>query len=531
MRECSPRIVSGNPGHMREAELRNILLIDAIEEHDRDGTMLPRADREQATRQALREFPLVAADLDPESMSPRSLAALAHRSAALGARVESRFPVVSRLVQGLEASRWLDLVLLVAALLLGASMATIDTSRRINILAFPLLGLVAWNLVVYVLLASAWLRRRLHPGHRSSGAAAWYSRFVAGRARTLTARTAGFHAILAQALGTFAEQWGATGGRLVLARARRLLHLAAALVAIGLVAGLYARGVLFQYEAGWESTFLGAAQVQPLLAAAYGPASAVTGIPVPSTVAEVEALRWTGPGSGVGAAPWIHLLAVTALLFIVLPRMLAALGAQLALRRIAASVPVPSTVRDYARRVFGRGVGVPGHGIVAVTPYGGEPAAGSRRGIEALLVTVFGDDATVDLRPAVRYGDEDAWLESLAQGSGRIADCHVLLFDLASTPETENHGAMLSGIRDWLVREHRRGRLLVIVDQGGYAARLGTGEDARRRLDERRDLWRRFVAAQGLEAVFPALAGIGARPADDDVAQARSAVWTAEAPA
>lgn len=516
---------------MREAELRNILLIDAIEDHDREGTMLPRADREQATRQALRQFPLVAADLDPESMSPRALAALAHRSAALGTRLESRFPVVRRLVQGLEASRWLDLALLAVALLLGASMATIDAGRRINILAFPLLGLVAWNLVVYLLLAIAWMRRRLHPGHGPGGAAAWYSRFIAGRARTLTARTAGFHAILAQALGTFAQQWGAFGGRLLLARARRLLHLAAALVAIGLVAGLYARGVLFQYEAGWESTFLGAAQVRPLLAVAYGPASVVTGIPVPSTVAEVEALRWTGAGSGVGAAPWIHLLAVTALLFIVLPRMLAALAAHLALRRLSASVPVPVTVQDYARRVFGRGVGVPGHGIVAVTPYGGDPGAGSRRGIEALLLAVFGDDATVDLRPAVRYGDEDAWLESLAQGSGRIADCHVLLFDLASTPETENHGAMLSGIRDWLGREHRRGRLLVIVDQGGYAARLGTGEDGRQRLAERRGLWQRFVAAQGLEAVFAGLAGIGDAPDADHVARARAAVWIAEATA
>ena len=35
-----------------------------------------------------------------------------------------------------------------------------------------------------------------------------------------------------------------------------------------------------------------------------------------------------------------------------------------------------------------------------------------------------------------------------------------------------------------------------------YAARLGADESYERRLDERRDLWRRFLASYGLEAIL-----------------------------
>ena len=52
------------------------------------------------------------------------------------------------------------------------------------------------------------------------------------------------------------------------------MHLAAAVVAIGLVAGLYVRGTVLRYEAGWESTFLDASQVHALLYLSQEPVNA-----------------------------------------------------------------------------------------------------------------------------------------------------------------------------------------------------------------------------------------------------------------
>ena len=63
----------------------------------------------------------------------------------------------------------------------------------------------------------------------------------------------------------------------------------------------------------------------------YGPASLLTGIPIPSTDA-IERLRLTAAsGSGGDAYTWIHLIAWTAGCTIVLPRCAAALWASLRL--------------------------------------------------------------------------------------------------------------------------------------------------------------------------------------------------------
>ena len=73
------------------------------------------------------------------------------------------------------------------------------------------------------------------------------------------------------------------------ARAARVLHLAAALFAIGALAGLYVRGLVFEYRVGWESTFLDAPAVRdPSLF--LSPAAQLIGVPFPS-VDQIAALR------------------------------------------------------------------------------------------------------------------------------------------------------------------------------------------------------------------------------------------------
>jgi hypothetical protein len=100
----------------------------------------------------------------------------------------------------------------------------------------------------------------------------------------------------------------------------------------------------------------------------------------------------------------------------------------------------------------------------------------------------------------VRYGDEDGLLRNLGDRGG-IADILVLLFSLAATPEDENHGAVIAGVRDWIERARRHTQMLVLVDEGPYLARMErtAGVD---RVGERRELWRAFVAARGLSACF-----------------------------
>ena len=102
----------------------------------------------------------------------------------------------------------------------------------------------------------------------------------------------------------------------------RVFHFAAAALALGLVAGFYVRGVGLEYRAGWESTFLGPTQVRQVVRLLYGPASLLTGLALPSSPAAIEALHWRGGAGGGPAAQWIHLMAATALIFVIVPRVL-----------------------------------------------------------------------------------------------------------------------------------------------------------------------------------------------------------------
>src|SRR5215208_505741 len=111
---------------------------------------------------------------------------------------------------------------------------------------------------------------------------------------------------------------------------RRTLHLAAIGIAIGAILGMYMRGLFFAYDVIWQSTFVkDPAVVASILRSLLGPAALVLGRTLPSTE-DVTRLLTT---EGDPAAPWIHLYAVSAVLFIVIPRSILTLTISRRLRR------------------------------------------------------------------------------------------------------------------------------------------------------------------------------------------------------
>ena len=120
-----------------------------------------------------------------------------------------------------------------------------------------------------------------------------------------------------------------------------------------------------------------------------------------------------------------------------------------------------------------------------------------------MLPAALGESITLDARAPVRYGEEDEFLQGL--GNAGKPDIVVLLFNLAATPEDENHGAMITGVRDGLAAK-RLGQLLVLVDEASYASRMGADGGANARVSERRLAWQKFVAARGVGACIVNLA-------------------------
>ncbi len=271
--------------------LRSILLVKNVEEQDPDGSVLPLAERDAATRDALRRHPAGNGD-----RAVHAWQVLATRADSLRAKLAERHPVVTRAV-GLESQlAGVGGLVLLAAFGLGVALSLLDSRVRIEILAFPLLGVVLWNLVVYAVLAVSSLRREPAPSAGSTallpGWTLWPARWTWQRAAKLIKQSSFYHRPLSAALRRFSDEWWPIAQPLLVWQGKRLFHFGSAVVALGLIAGFYLRGIALEYRAGWESTFLGTAQVRALLGLIYGPASVATGIELPADDTAVASLHW-----------------------------------------------------------------------------------------------------------------------------------------------------------------------------------------------------------------------------------------------
>jgi hypothetical protein len=498
---------------MNAQDLRTTLLVKAVEEQDADGAILTLAERDAATREALRRFPARAADEARRGASDRPWRVLATRAAELYGRLVERHPVVAHAVTLENQAARATLPVLALGFLLGLVLSVLDSRVRIEILAFPLLGLVLWNIAVYLLLAVAALtgRRRTAQGAAQSAWhwVMWPARWGWRRASGLLRQASFYHRPLATALRRHADEWWPLAQPLLVAQGKRVFHLAAAAVALGLVTGFYVRGIALEYRAGWESTFLDAAQVRSLLHVIYGPAAALSGIVLPATEVEVERLHWRGGAGGGPAATWIHLVAVTALLFIVVPRLVLAAVATLAHARAARDLPVPDSLLPYARSVLGGSTAALPAVSVRVTPYACEPGPVAVDGLRRLLAEAYGPATHVEWRASVPYGEESAF-ERTQSGDG--PDIDVMLLNLASTPETENHGAALAKARAGAERVDAVTRHIAIVDESSFLGRLGRDATLAARVDERRQAWREFVRRHGWGACLVDLEALARAP-------------------
>ena len=492
---------------MNEAAARNVLLVRAFETGDVPPKVWSDDDRAWASRAAAE---VVGARASGEAF-------LARRAALAVERLGSRQRSVLRALRAFEWRPWVGWTIVAVAFVLGAAADAIGPAKRINVLAFPHLGLLAWNIAVYVLIAvragkslSRSAAQRLGP---LGSMVAMAGHAVVGE-RTFSSGEAS----LAFALAGFARNWTQASARLVAARIARVLHVAAAAFAVGAVAGLYMRGLVLEYRAGWESTFLGPEQAHALLSFVFGPASALTGIELPD-VGHFAQIRFSA-GEGENAAPWIHLYAATIALVVLLPRALLALGAWLVERRFARRFPV--RLDDaYFQRLLRGFRGEPAQ--IRVVPYGFTPSPAATLALNALVGRVLGQQSVLEVATSVPFGGEDAIpADSVPTAPFALA---VALFTLTASPEPESHGAFVTAIAERLAPGTP---LVVIVDESGFAQRFA--DDPERRKD-RRNAWHRMLAEQSREPVFVELEAADLDRAERELAHALDRAHASEPPA
>jgi Protein of unknown function (DUF2868) len=479
---------------MNEQIARDVVLVRAIETVDQKREILSDDDRMYASRSA-RELAQWAASESKSAVTADHF--LQQRSEQLLKRLAERTPAFASFLRRRGGFRMLSIALPVIGLLLGAGMDRIGDPHRVDLLSAPLLLIIGWNLLVYLALL-AWV---FVPSSNTGWASPGLLRRLSTGKTSLPRKLP--HALSA-ALTEFTVEWTRLSARLTRARLSRTVHLAAAMFALGAMLSLYARGYLSQYVAGWESTFLDAGEVHAILSFLFAPAIFVFHIQGFS-IADIEALRFTQTPSPAGGARWVHLYAATLFLLVVLPRLVLAAIASWQARRLAAHFPL-DLEQPYFRKL-GDKMGTSEPGVLRVLPYSYTLDEARDRGLAAVAAMLLGERARVMLRPPAAYGDEPNDVLQDANLGDTNVSATAVLFNLAATPEKENHGAFL----DYLVRGATRG-LTVLVDESGFLERVGTQPGGDARIAERIALWQRFCSFHGVQASIVNLLHPEARP-------------------
>ena len=468
------------PLRLSEPAAREVLLVRAIESEDAEGAILTREDRQFVTAAALRETA-------PGEDAASTGRFLQHRAKLALERLTARFPALRRACGLSRWPAWANWAVPLAALVLGFVSHRLD-GARLNILAFPLLGMVAWNLLVYLWLAIGAIR----PGREGHPVLNLLERAARPVATRLAAQPT-----LERGVTRFARDWARVAGPLTQHRASRTLHVAAALFAVGIVAGLLIRArYTAEYQAGWSGTWSGAEhEIATLLSVIFAPASWLTGIALPGP----ERLRELR-GEAENAGDWLILWAVTAALFVIIPRLLLAAWSAGRAALLARRLPVPGAEDFYVRSLLRNALGRPGQ--ARAVPYGFTPTSAARERLERLLGAALGERMRVRVDDPVPYGAEDRWMAAESAGIGD-ADQLVVLFSLASTPEAENHGAFALAVRDRL-RGGGTG-LTLLLDDSAFRERLRGQPSAQRRLEERVAAWRQVLLPTGIDPVVVGL--------------------------
>lgn len=401
--------------------------------------------------------------------------------------VAARVPRLLELHKRTRVPAWMGHVLPWLAFFLGLLAETLPSGGRVNLIAIPVLSLIVWNVAVYVCLLAG--VRGNSDAHAAGGFRGW----LAERGEALTGA-----AVLSsgddwgRARRSFLHRWFNHARPLLMLRIEVLLHTAAAAAMLGLVAGMYLRGLGFEYRAGWSSTFLDGQSLRLLLNGVLGPAAWVSGLEVPS-VGHLEQLAWARNPAGENAAEWIHLYAITAVLYVGLPRLVLAFIAARRASKMRSDFPI-----DLAGLALsdtgGASMPVPLGRRVRVLPFN---VGLDAKDCELLRLYASGEaegPVQLDVGDKIDYSGIEEYVENFTAEAGVHA--HAVVFNLATTPEAEVQGMLLAGLRD------RVSRLWVYLDGAAFTARFSGEPNFSTRMAGRRELWIRFLEQYALKPIF-----------------------------
>jgi hypothetical protein len=477
-----------------EQAAREVLLLQAFETTRPSTSVWGPDDRAWVNRLAAQEIETA---IDATAKRNEFILRRAHHA------MQRLLPRVGVVSEWAGQTYWQPIWWLVALCLggvLGLVADGLSHNTRINLLAGPFWLVIVWNITLYLVLTGHALAQKIMP---FKGFDFWL-RFKAGVFERVLRQFIRVESVLGSqhphisVFRSFSGSWLKCCASLYTARTTMLLHFVAIGLGLGLIVGLYSRGLVFDYRVVWESTFLSANTVRDLLNLMLAPALWISGHSLPDA-ATLETMRATQGVVTVGAAaaPWIHRYALMLMCVVVLPRSALAWRAQRhahsCLCNLLESYKAQIGNAPYFKQLT---ISPSGEATrVLVVPYANKPAPEAALSLHTLFSSAFGAEVQLQLAPVVPFGAEDHAADHRLPLN--VVNLVVTLFDLTATPEQEHHGR-------WALHLATQVPTILLIDETSFKQRFVTDSSTHsaERLADRREVWRELARVLGTHAVF-----------------------------
>lgn len=239
---------------------------------------------------------------------------------------------------------WMKISILIS-FIIGLLSNYLGPSQLIHVVYNPLTILLAWNILIYIIIIiKSFFKIRIpdfNKKSKSNGAAItektendekkkpssnFILNWLIGRLYKLVIQLKSKFVddstkvlVLKKILPAFWNSYIEVAGKTLILRYKSLVNISATGLVLGALIGIYFRGLFYNYNMIWQSTFILEPQtIKTILNFLFGPASLLLDGNLISTE---DVYKLIQPG-GTAAASWIHKMALTAFIIVFIPRTL-----------------------------------------------------------------------------------------------------------------------------------------------------------------------------------------------------------------
>lgn len=345
------------------------------------------------------------------------------------------------------------------------------TDGKINLLSPPLLGVIAWNIIVYCWIAAAFfLNKGKMPFGPIRKALSKLLMFIQSKG------SRGHKDLL-----SFYDVWSEKEAKLLKLRVSEILHYSAMLFGLGLIASIAIHGWGTAYTVGWESTWLSdkPSAVLTFINLFYGLIPLNQELFNELTPQAISAMRF-GEGSGANAAPWLLQLFYNISLVVVLPRFVLGSIAAFRANHLQNNFPLDQENVYYCnilRQWKGKTM------LIHIIPFSYPLSEKLKDGVKTLVSEIHPETSRCVFSEAAH---EDSVLPDFGMGEQTEV---IALFAMTSTPEVEVQGNFIKELK--AKAQKSEALLRVLIDTSGFEARFAKTPQ---RISERQKNWSDFLS-------------------------------------